>query len=516
MALADLFTSTISPIVNWAKQQNIPQAAGSLLAAYAIPALAGGLIRKPHRGQVQGMLAAPLINQAFDYLQRPQKIRDAMQLQQIQNQSLSMTPATPGATPVMDYNGIPMYSPRSFAQALSGLFNPSPLPEGINGTQPAPPAGTQIDPSSLKAVPTPLPQSAAMKFFGGLPYTPQGAGSIATLLQSQEQQQQENERYKQSLDILGTPGAQGADLVRVAKMDPKTGRMVFAWEQRRGAPPLDPALFAQSEQKMREEQLKNPGSQLRFRTGPRGQVMSDLVPPSGTPPPNPAAFTNSKAEILQLQKQSPGSQIAITTSAHGDLLYSLRPPSGTAPLDPAAQAATEAQMDDLAKKNPDLVRTYRSGKSGVSSALVPKRGTETKPPRIRRSKTTLPDGTPVEVEMIYNPATGKEEWNRDPDGNIVGFKLNDATTGLTRIALSSNLSEVQGRVTAGSKALNEAIGSTDTQENITRLTAELQAAKDDRERLYRAMGVPPLGMGGASPGGGFSEDDMKKLSDDLK
>jgi hypothetical protein len=34
-----LSNSLISPVLKWAKNQNIPEAAGSLLAAYAIPAI---------------------------------------------------------------------------------------------------------------------------------------------------------------------------------------------------------------------------------------------------------------------------------------------------------------------------------------------------------------------------------------------------------------------------------------------------------------------------------------------
>lgn len=203
MPLADLLSSGLGKTWDWAKQNNLPQVAGSLLAAYALPAIAGSLVRKPYRGQVQAMLAQPLIGQAFDYLQRPQRMRDAMAQYQIQEQGLTPVPPTPDALPALTQNGMNLYHPQTLKQKFPDIFS----------------AGQAT--------------SQSMRIAGDQPYRQQTIPALIELLQKQELQQQEVQRYQQGLQQIETAAQNNPDLIQELKIGPK-GYVVPSLVQKKG------------------------------------------------------------------------------------------------------------------------------------------------------------------------------------------------------------------------------------------------------------------------------------------
>lgn len=220
MAFMDLLSnSLVSPTIEWAKNANIPQALGSLLAAYAVPAIAGTLVRKPYRGQVQMALAQPLLGQAFDYLQRPQRMRDMVMKQQIADQALTPVAPSPDAKPVMSQDNIPFYARPKVREKFPEFFQPNQMP-----------APGEIGPPVLVPIPPSLGILGDMPFIPGS--TPE---TLFPLLQKQEILQAENERYRQAGQAVQAEVEKNENLVLVPKVG-TGGHLTYEAQQKKTKP----------------------------------------------------------------------------------------------------------------------------------------------------------------------------------------------------------------------------------------------------------------------------------------
>lgn len=220
MAFMDLLSnSLVSPTIEWAKNANIPQALGTLLAAYAVPAIAGTLVRKPYRGQLQMALAQPLLGQAFDYLQRPQRMRDMVMKQQIADQALTPIAPSPDAKPVMTWEDIPFYARPKVREKFPELFQPNQVP-----------APGEMGP------PAPTPVSPSMNILGDMPFIPRSTpADLFPLLQKQELLQAENERYRQAGQAVRAEAEKNENLVLIPKIGAE-GHLTYEAQQKKTKP----------------------------------------------------------------------------------------------------------------------------------------------------------------------------------------------------------------------------------------------------------------------------------------
>lgn len=244
MPLTDLFSnSLITPVLNWAKNQNLPEVAGSLLAAYAIPALAGRLVRKQHRGAVQGMLAQPLIANAFGALQRPQQQKEFLLKQQIEEQGLTTTPPYTGAPSVLEYGGMPLYASQIIGQKYPDMFpDQSPYPKTLTSPQFTPP-GSEIAPSSLKPIPDVKPLLASERVLMGQPANKAAIPMLLKYFQEKEEEVALQKRMQQSASLLSDFVKNNSNLVLIPGMSDRGFSTATVQQRKQGAGEKDPTVY---------------------------------------------------------------------------------------------------------------------------------------------------------------------------------------------------------------------------------------------------------------------------------
>jgi len=162
----------------------------NLAIAVALRALGPAIFGKRTRmgwGNLTGPLIAGNLGNMLGGRDEQERVqRQALAQAMIQSGQYTITPPTPGAPPIGNFGGMPIYKQGTLADKFPKIFQPhADVPSSTTWT---PTSGSLPEGAGVKPPPT-IPMSTpsdAMQIYGGLPATQAGVGGVAKMLADQE------------------------------------------------------------------------------------------------------------------------------------------------------------------------------------------------------------------------------------------------------------------------------------------------------------------------------------------